>query len=506
MPVRRCDRCQKTFTRKSNYDTHINRKVKCDIVDEKSDNILFDTELQNDNKNKKKSIMKTIEYIDIPIENIVSQRRTESQNARLLNDKKSIKRGKIAPETKQNFESVRIQAKKTESILNPLDSRLDQATKIESILNPMDSRLDLRLDQASKNESILNPMDSRLDQAKKIESILNPLDSLIKGDRVDSFAESIADTNSESIAESFAELHNWSNEGSNDETIDETIDEAINGTNDGTNVGLNELDNKLMKLKAVEKYNYESNNKLIILSIEKEYKCQNCYKKFSTNSNLCKHISKNSCKPKEHDDLISLKREFEQYKKENQERQIENEKVVNRLKQEIICLKESPIVSGQMTNIDQSVGKTVNTINNIVVLNYGSEDMSKIDREKILQCVKQGFRSAVRLTDAVHFDPDKPENHNVYISNLKNKYAMIFRNGSWEAITKTELIDKIYNDKKNYIENNIEQFYESMSLSQKNALQRWLHTDDDHPKIGKIKEEIRLLLFNKKEIVNKKSL
>jgi len=44
-----------------------------------------------------------------------------------------------------------------------------------------------------------------------------------------------------------------------------------------------------------------------------------------------------------------------------------------------------------------------------------------------------------------------------------------------------------------------------MTPSQKNALQRWLHTDDDHPKIGEIKEEIRLLLFNKKEIVNKKN-
>jgi hypothetical protein len=78
---------------------------------------------------------------------------------------------------------------------------------------------------------------------------------------------------------------------------------------------------------------------------------------------------------------------------------------------------------------------------------------------------------------------------------------MIYRNGSWQAITKNELIDKIYNDKKNYIENNIEQFYESMTISQKNALQRWLHTDDDHPKIREIKEEIRLLLFNKKELI-----
>jgi len=151
--------------------------------------------------------------------------------------------------------------------------------------------------------------------------------------------------------------------------------------------------------------------------------------------------------------------------------------------------------------IDNKIDNSINQT--IVVVGYGNEDMSKIDKEKILDCLKQGFHSAVRLTDVVHFDPDKPENHNVYVSNLKNKYAMVFRNGSWQAITKIELINKIYNDKKNYVENNMETFYNKMSVSQKNSFHRWLHTDDEHPKIKEIKEEIRLLLFNRKELVNK---
>ena len=117
-----------------------------------------------------------------------------------------------------------------------------------------------------------------------------------------------------------------------------------------------------------------------------------------------------------------------------------------------------------------------------------------------MKCIKQGFNSTLKLTEAVHFDPEHPEYHNVYISNLKNKYAMVYKNGAWSVVVKKEVIDKLYDDKKNYIEDNLETFYESLSTSRKNALKRWLDTEDDQPKINTIKEDIKLLLFNKRDI------
>jgi len=39
-----------------------------------------------------------------------------------------------------------------------------------------------------------------------------------------------------------------------------------------------------------------------------------------------------------------------------------------------------------------------------------------------------------------------------------------------------------------------------MTRSQKNALDRWMEMNEEHPKIKKIKESIRLLLYNKRNM------
>ena len=86
-------------------------------------------------------------------------------------------------------------------------------------------------------------------------------------------------------------------------------------------------------------------------------------------------------------------------------------------------------------------------------MGYGKEDLSKIDRNKILKCLKSGgFKSAERLTEIIHFDLERPEYHNIYISSLKDKHAMNYNNEKWIAVLKTDFIDKLYEDKKNYIE------------------------------------------------------
>jgi hypothetical protein len=46
-----------------------------------------------------------------------------------------------------------------------------------------------------------------------------------------------------------------------------------------------------------------------------------------------------------------------------------------------------------------------------------------------------------------------------------------------------ELINRLYDDKKDYIEVNVEDFVNFLMKSQKNALDRWANTDEDDIKI-----------------------
>lgn len=138
---------------------------------------------------------------------------------------------------------------------------------------------------------------------------------------------------------------------------------------------------------------------------------------------------------------------------------------------------------------------------NIILVGYGKEDMTKIDKGDVIRALQNGFKSSVRLTEAMHFNPKYPENHNVYISNMRDKYAMIFDGNKWELTMKEDLINLIYDDRKNYIEENLDDFVDSLSVSIKKALDRWLEMADDDNAVSKIKEELKLLLYNKKDIV-----
>jgi regulator of replication initiation timing len=213
--------------------------------------------------------------------------------------------------------------------------------------------------------------------------------------------------------------------------------------------------------------------------------------------------TKHTCKVKKNEDikrdkiferLMKLEednKELLKLKKQSTQILIENKQ----LKLEISKIKKSNNV---INNIHNENKGTIN--NNIVLIGCGNEDISKIDRNDILKGIKNGFYSTVKLTDAIHFNPKYPEYHNVYISNMKDKYAMMYDGMDWTLITKDDLIDKLYEEKKMYIEQNLDEFYESLTKSQINALERWMDTDDDHDKIKEIKEKIKLLLYNKRRI------
>jgi hypothetical protein len=174
--------------------------------------------------------------------------------------------------------------------------------------------------------------------------------------------------------------------------------------------------------------------------------------------------------------LIKLEEDNKSMKQEN-----------TKLKKEIKKIKKSKKVKTIMkvTNNNKINNGTVNngTINNnIVLIGYGKEELAKIDKKDIIKSLKKGFYSTIQLTEAVHFNPKYPEYHNVYISNIKDKYAMMYDGKEWTLTRRAELIDRLYETKRDYIEDNMDEFLESLTNSQTKALERWLNIDDKHNK------------------------
>jgi len=217
--------------------------------------------------------------------------------------------------------------------------------------------------------------------------------------------------------------------------------------------------------------------------------CAYCKKRFTRKNNTLRHIN-NYCKTKKKYEKEELLHKLKELEEEN-----------------IYLKNKSTSINNSNINININSNNNNNNTNNIILVNYGKEDISKIDLKEIIRVLHAGFYSSVQLTKLIHFNPKYPENHNIYISNMKNRYGMKYENNKWNLVHKDDLINEIYEDKKDYIETNLSKFCNFLSEHNQNTLGRWLITQNDDIVINNIKNDIKLLLYNNRGIIkNGKSI
>ena len=237
-----------------------------------------------------------------------------------------------------------------------------------------------------------------------------------------------------------------------------------------------------------------------------DYPCKYCEKKFTTDTNMYRHM-RHACKTKKEEEdnkniiyerLIKLEEQNKKLIKDmdNMKKKVKSVKVIKNTMVEGDVNIKTDVNNGTVNN---GLINNVN-VNNVILVAYGKEDFKKLDQKEILKVLHNGYNSSLKLTEIMHFNPKYPEYHNIYISNMKDKYAMMYDGKSWTLTIKEDLINKIYDDKKNYIEENLDDFIDALSASRKKALERWLEIEDDDKKIKEIKDSIKLLLYNSRKL------
>jgi hypothetical protein len=142
-----------------------------------------------------------------------------------------------------------------------------------------------------------------------------------------------------------------------------------------------------------------------------------------------------------------------------------------------------------------------NTINvtNINLLNYKDTDTSHLTDEDYKKCIEKASRCVLKLIEKVHFNPEKPENMNIYISNMKNNYMMMYKENKWNLVKRDEM-DAVYNHKEDLI---IEWFNLNKDPELIKYFERYMNLKDDKPTVETIQEEYKLMMFNNRDVVNK---
>ena len=160
------------------------------------------------------------------------------------------------------------------------------------------------------------------------------------------------------------------------------------------------------------------------LDEKNEIQCKYCNKNFTLKGNLKRHIDKR-CKKKE--EYIEKDNEIEKLKVEVLElkKQIESKDKVNEM------------------NVIITNNNTINTVNNISIVNFGQERISKLTEEEELKIIEGGANSIANHVSLVHFNKRLPEYMNVYNTNLRGNTCDVYYNGKWKKYKVKKIIDTL---------------------------------------------------------------
>ena len=226
--------------------------------------------------------------------------------------------------------------------------------------------------------------------------------------------------------------------------------------------------------------------------------CVYCDKLISK-SNYSKHL--NRCKVRE-----KIEKEKEQiYKKLIEQMNNQNNKINIIEKQNIQIIKENNKLKTRI-NINDNRKTNINSNNiiqnNIKLVALGEEDLYKLNKKAITVILGKGYQSVQQLVTYTHFNKNNPKYHNVYIPNMRDKYAMAYDGQQWNLTNKKEVVEQLYEDKEFFLEEKFKEFYISLSEPTQRKFNRFLDSINMENKkvIDKIKHEIKLILYNKRKI------
>ena len=253
-------------------------------------------------------------------------------------------------------------------------------------------------------------------------------------------------------------------------------------------------------------------NKLRKCNIETDFECTWCSKSFSNNSNLSRHI--NICKVKCKQDELEKKIQDESQLTNNRVEELEAKYKIleDKVNTSVAPISETTISGSSNTNapiqhshnpITTTTTTTTNshnTTNNITTINnYGHEDLSHITLKRITFVFSKSFSSVVECVKLKHFSPHAPQNKNVCIKDMKSKYAYVFCDGNWDIIGRKKLIDNMYIDICEYIQEKLDELIDELSESVIFHIKRFLNKKDEDEYSNNIKTDLRVLLFNKRD-------
>jgi hypothetical protein len=259
-----------------------------------------------------------------------------------------------------------------------------------------------------------------------------------------------------------------------------------------------------------------------------QYECDICSKIFTKKSNYDYHKNrKNKCKPiiilkkcegcnieveEESFDIhikickdlkiLELEKQLKEFKEKYEPIVINNENTTQNTIQ-----NTTQNITTQNNIVNNTINNTINnpTINNITVINYGSENINSLTEKEKLHILSQGFFSIIERIKLVHSNDRIPQQINLYLTNLKSKFAYKYMNNKFELTELHELLKTLFDNSTEDIKTLYESYKNKLTAMKIKGLENLfsaLDKDDDRIFIEN-KDKMIVILYNNRDKIDK---
>ena len=233
-----------------------------------------------------------------------------------------------------------------------------------------------------------------------------------------------------------------------------------------------------------------------------KFQCKYCNRCFKFKQGMYRHI-KYTCKKNADEDFQELARLLNEKDKQLtiKDKQMDKQLALRDKKMEMMQKQIDKLTSKlQIQNVNQGLIHNGNNTINIQILNHRDTDYSHLTPKDYISCIHDCNKCVKTLIEKVHFNTNKPENMNIYLSNIKGKYLMIYKDNAWQIQDKKAQVDVLYDNNEVVLETWYDEYKEKYP-DIITSFQRYLQNRDEDEMLNNIKEEILVMLYNKRKMI-----
>ena len=232
------------------------------------------------------------------------------------------------------------------------------------------------------------------------------------------------------------------------------------------------------------------------ISQNDNFECQYCERSYKHSFHLNRHVK--ICKNKKEQDEATAKT-YELVDKLNRRLEEQNQ-IINNF--ENIKYNNNIQINNNISTSINNVQININVDKNR--LSYKDTNYNILDDSDIRQSIDHAGRCLHEIIPRTHFNPNHPENQNIYISCLKSAVAMMFEGERWNAHIWEDVAERFIDD--NVI--TLQEWMETNKIQYPHLVEKFKifllkkENDDGYKFMSKLKREIKMILYNHRKMIH----